>query len=877
MVHLFALGVLSHSIVVWSQHFADALLRRTSPSSRAWQTRRLMLLHLGVLVLVVAVPARWWWPALFGALAVSAAVCWHGVDLARQMRGALPTRLGFTVRYYLAACACLPLGAGLGTTMVFGLSGPGFSDAAHARLLVAHTSVNILGWVGLTVLGTLTTLWPTMLRTRMLPVVERIARLVLPVLGLGVVALAGAAWADWRWLAIAGLAAYTLACAALVVGLGFTAWKKPPAHFSTYSAGAGLLWLVAGLGWALWRCASAPSWAAVQESFGAMTTVFVLGFAVQVLFGALSYLLPSVLGGGPGLVRAGLARTGRWGLGRVVVTNVGLVVCLAGVPSLVRVTISLVVFLALAAFLPLALWAIIAGVRAKRRLGGQETLPTPTVAKPGPTASTGAPRRWVQVALGLLIVALAAGLGVAGDPAAAGLGTRPSSGGAPTGHTTRVQVSMADMRFTPSRIEVPPGDRLVIELVNSDPNQVHDLVMQGGVSSGRMRPGQRTEVDAGVITASLDGWCSVAGHRQMGMTLRIVTSGPAAAARPGGSATREPGHAMPSMSPHMSTDPLATSGDSGVGAAAAPWDPAASPAPGWQPRDASLPPLPPGNRTHRVRLPVTEQVVEVAPGVRQTRWMFGGSAPGPTLHGHLGDRFEITLVNDGSIGHSIDFHAGALAPDQPMRTIAPGQSLTYRFTATRAGIWMYHCSTMPMSLHIANGMFGAVVIEPPDLPAVARSYVLVQSEIYPGNETDGSDPGWIAAGTPRQMAFNGYANQYAIAPLAVPVGQPVRVWVLAAGPNRGSAFHVVGGQFSTVYKEGAYLLRNGHTPGLGGGGGATGGPGAGAGSGGSQVLDLAPAQGGFVELLFPEPGHYPFVTHAMSDAERGAKGIFHAQ
>jgi nitrite reductase (NO-forming) len=108
--------------------------------------------------------------------------------------------------------------------------------------------------------------------------------------------------------------------------------------------------------------------------------------------------------------------------------------------------------------------------------------------------------------------------------------------------------------------------------------------------------------------------------------------------------------------------------------------------------------------------------------------------------------------------------------------------------------------------------------------------------------------------------FNGIANQYVARPLVAKVGERVRFWVLAAGPNRGSSFHVVGTQFDTVWSEGAYLLRHGVGP-----MGDTG--------GGSQVLDLAAAQGGFVELTAPEPGHYPFVTHVMADAERGARGI----
>ncbi len=233
----------------------------------------------------------------------------------------------------------------------------------------------------------------------------------------------------------------------------------------------------------------------------------------------------------------------------------------------------------------------------------------------------------------------------------------------------------------------------------------------------------------------------------------------------------------------------------------------------------------------------------------------------------------MTLVNHGSMGHSVDFHAGERAPGEVMRTIAPGSSLTYRFTAERAGIWMYHCSTMPMSAHIAAGMHGAVVIEPAGLPAVDRSYVLVQSEAHVDGDGETAvrevDADSAAADTPDAVVFNGVANQYDAEPLTARVGERVRLWVLAAGPNRGSAFHVVGGQFDTVWSEGAYLLRDGRGP----IDGASTEAGVGVGAGGSQVLGLAPAQGGFVELALDEPGSYPFVTHAMADAERGAHGI----
>lgn len=208
------------------------------------------------------------------------------------------------------------------------------------------------------------------------------------------------------------------------------------------------------------------------------------------------------------------------------------------------------------------------------------------------------------------------------------------------------------------------------------------------------------------------------------------------------------------------------------------------------------------------------------------------------------------------MGHSIDFHAGALAPDEPMRTIAPGQSLTYRFTATKAGIWMYHCGTAPMSAHIANGMFGTVVIEPGDLPQVDKSFVLTQSDFYlaPGR---GSGHGQAAGRHPGHRGLQW-------------LRQPVPASA-AQGPGRGTGADLVAGcrsQPSLLLpchrRSVRHRLVRRRLP-----AGSPAGP-----AGGSQALALAPAQGGFVELVFPEAGHYPFVTHYMSDGERGAHGLF---
>ncbi|MCL6670174.1 multicopper oxidase domain-containing protein [Streptomyces panaciradicis] len=238
----------------------------------------------------------------------------------------------------------------------------------------------------------------------------------------------------------------------------------------------------------------------------------------------------------------------------------------------------------------------------------------------------------------------------------------------------------------------------------------HDLVLETGARTDRLGPGRTGTLDAGVVGRDLDGWCSMVGHRQMGRVFAVhVTGADPDSGTDSGGTTHD--HSGRGTSP-------ATKDTATQDTAAKAFDPMAEPAAEFTARDAQLPPTTSGSghQVHKRTITVKEVTKEVAPGVRQKLWTFDGTAPGPALRGRVGDTFEITLVNDGSIGHSVDFHAGSLAPSGPMRTIKPGERLTYRFTATRRGIWMYHCSTMPMSLHIANGMVGAVIIDPRDCP-----------------------------------------------------------------------------------------------------------------------------------------------------------------
>ncbi|HET7329111.1 MAG TPA: multicopper oxidase domain-containing protein [Nocardioidaceae bacterium] len=829
MIHLLLLGAVTHAIFVWSRYFTDALLHTApGPADRRVQNLRLLLLNAAVLAVVAGVLAAWWPVTVAGATAVTAAVAWHGVALVLQLRRALPSRFGATVRYYVAAAGLLPVGAGLGTVLARGLP-----DPLHGQVTLAHAVVNLLGWMGLTVLGTLVTLWPTMLRTRIAAGAETAAARALPVLLVSITVAAGGAVAGWRLVAVLGVAGYLGGLVVLARPFVAAARGKPPSSYPTWSALAGLSWLVGCLVTLAVGVGTAPSWSAAGDRFGWLVPFLVAGFGAQVLLGALSYLVPVVLGGGPGPTRAANTVLDEGGALRIVLVNAGLLVCVLPVPSVVRVLASGLVLGALATFLPLLLLAIRASRRAKRATtaalatSGPRQRRRPEGERP-PGQVTG------QAATGLAVVVLAVAAGVALDPTAlAGTSSvvTASAGAAATGDTTTVQVQARDMRFTPASIEVPTGDRLVIVLSNTDDEDVHDLVVDSGDRSGRLAPGESVRMDLGVVGRDLAGWCSVVGHRQMGMVLQIHATGDHASAD------------------HASADDAKEAAPS----AAADLDFLAEPEPGFVAHDATVPPMPAG-RLHRHTFTVQDIERQVAPGVTQRLWTFNGTMPGPVLHGRVGDVFEITLVNDASIGHSIDFHAGALAPDRPMRTIAPGGSLVYRFHATRAGVWMYHCASMPMSAHIANGLFGAVVIEAKDLPPVDRSYVLVQSELYLGPQGGVVDTDKLQAEAPDAVVFNGYANQYDHQPLRARVGERVRVWVLDAGPNRSTSFHVVGTQFGTTYREGSYLLEPG--------------------SGGSQSLGLFPAQGGFVELTFPEPGRYPFLSHIMVDGERGAHGYF---
>lgn len=285
-------------------------------------------------------------------------------------------------------------------------------------------------------------------------------------------------------------------------------------------------------------------------------------------------------------------------------------------------------------------------------------------------------------------------------------------------------------------------------------------------------------------------------------------------------------------------------------------------APKYTEYDPTAPKALPGT-VHDINLVIQEKQMTVADGYVVKAWTFGDTVPGPVIRVRVGDTVRIHLKNPATnqMPHSIDFHSSIVAWNGPMTSINPGQEKVYQFVAKYAGVWMYHCGTAPALLHIANGMYGMMIVEPKGgLPPVDAEYAIVQSEWYLGAQGQpvSIDKASAAAPVPDLVVFNGIANQYKDNPIKVGTGKRIRVFVLDAGPNVGSSFHIVGTIFDQVIKEGVGLLRGN------------------SGNWASQAVDLSRAQGAIVEFTFDQDGLYPIVTHAFNDVGLGALGLFQA-
>ncbi len=268
-----------------------------------------------------------------------------------------------------------------------------------------------------------------------------------------------------------------------------------------------------------------------------------------------------------------------------------------------------------------------------------------------------------------------------------------------------------------------------------------------------------------------------------------------------------------------------------------------------------------------INLTAEEAVQEIAPGVKYHVWTFDGTTPAPVIRVHLGDTIHFTLTNASTIGmqHSIDFHAaltpwadlpaaGATTLEGNYQPVNPGETKTFDFVAMFPGVFMYHCGVPPVLQHISNGMYGAIIVEPDNLPA-EREYVLVSSEFYPGakpiNGLYEGDLDRMLAVDPQYVVFNGVADQYKTTPLEVRPNEPFRIWVVNAGPTLTNAFHVIGTLFFKTYPSGN--LANPLY--------------------GLQTWGIPPGDGAMFELQIPDAGLYPFVTHAFAYTALGAVGL----
>ncbi|MEX1257741.1 MAG: copper-containing nitrite reductase [Gemmatimonadota bacterium] len=262
-----------------------------------------------------------------------------------------------------------------------------------------------------------------------------------------------------------------------------------------------------------------------------------------------------------------------------------------------------------------------------------------------------------------------------------------------------------------------------------------------------------------------------------------------------------------------------------------------------------------------VNLETNEQTMRLAEGVDYTFWTFGGSVPGPLIRVRVGDRVEFRLSNHPSSQnpHNIDLHAvngpggGAVSS-----LVAPGRSATFAFKALNPGLYQYHCATAPVGMHVANGMYGLILVEPEEgLPPVDREYYVMQGEFYtagaygsPGLQP--FDMQKAMAEDPPYVVFNGGVGALSgTNALTAEAGETVRLFVGNGGPNLSSSFHVIGEIFDRVWVEAGTMVNE------------------------NVQTTMIPAGGAaIVEFETNVPGDFLLVDHALFRAfNKGALAI----
>ncbi|HSQ65869.1 MAG TPA: copper-containing nitrite reductase, partial [Polyangiaceae bacterium] len=261
-----------------------------------------------------------------------------------------------------------------------------------------------------------------------------------------------------------------------------------------------------------------------------------------------------------------------------------------------------------------------------------------------------------------------------------------------------------------------------------------------------------------------------------------------------------------------------------------------------------------------VDIEVKEVVAPIAGEATYTFWTFGGHVPGPFVRVRQGDTVELHLKNapENKMPHNIDLHAVTGPGGGAPRTFtAPGHQTELTFEALRPGLFVYHCAAAPVGMHIANGMYGLILVEPPEgLPPVDREYYVMQGDFYTvggyhEKGLQGFDMQKAIDEKPTYVLFNGAEGSLSgDKALHANVGEKVRIFVGNGGPNLVSSFHVIGAIFEKVYREGGSAIET------------------------DVATTLIPSGGASIVEFTPKvPGEYAMVDHSIFRAfNKGAVG-----
>lgn len=315
---------------------------------------------------------------------------------------------------------------------------------------------------------------------------------------------------------------------------------------------------------------------------------------------------------------------------------------------------------------------------------------------------------------------------------------------------------------------------------------------------------------------------------------------------------------------HEATPPASENGDSYVGSNASTSDSTGDSTPVPEAPvehtvyDPVLAPVEPGPKDFTVV--AKDMTVFVANDTPYAGWTFDGTIPGRPLRVVEGDTVTMTVRNEGAITHSLDTHAAKTPPEENYRNLQSGEEFTWSFVATTPGAFMYHCGTPPVLLHIGAGMYGAMIVDPRVGWPPAQELVFVQSEFHFEDPdapvmVPSMEKMMVAGGAFMDgVAFNGHLSQYVDDPIPVNVGEPIRIFVVNAGPNVWSSFHVVGAIFDRVCVNAN--PRNELF--------------------GLQSVSIGPGDGACVEFTLDEPGIYVAVNHSFGHAAHGAIALLQA-